>query len=103
MAKKLSQGKREPITFNLSNLLYRSKKDTGDFLFLDAEKCNGCGDCVNICAVGIWSVPGGKKAKISPRYRELCLECAGCWQMCDQEAIQFSFPKGGSGVVIKWG
>jgi ferredoxin-like protein FixX len=96
--------KEEPeIKLNIKDLMFRSDKDTGDFISLDGSKCNGCGDCTKICAVNVWSVAQDKKARLSPNYKKLCLECAGCWSICDQEAIQFKYPKGGSGVIIKYG
>ncbi len=30
-------------------------------------------------------------------------KCAACWEICEREAIDFSYPAGGSGVVIKYG
>jgi ferredoxin-like protein FixX len=53
--------------------------------------------------MGLWRVPLGKKAKLSPKYKELCLECAACWEICEQEAIDFWYPKGGTGIVIEYG
>ena len=74
----------------------------GDFITYDEEKCNGCGECAVVCAFNLWSVKDGK-ARLAPRYQELCLECASCWEICSQEAIDFSYPRGGTGVVIEYG
>ncbi len=74
--------------------------DTGDFIEYDPEKCDGCGKCADVCSMGLWSV-GGEKARLSDRYRELCLECAACWEICEREAIDFWYPRGGTGVVIE--
>ena len=95
-------GKKE-IKINIRELIFRSDEDTGDFIAIDENKCNGCGQCTMICASSLWSVSKEGKAKLSPQYKKLCLECAGCWQMCDQEAIQFKYPKGGTGLIIKYG
>lgn len=76
--------------------------DTGDFIEYDSAKCDGCGRCAAVCSMGLWSV-SGETASLSKRYRELCLECAGCWEICEREAIDFRYPKGGTGVVIKYG
>jgi ferredoxin-like protein FixX len=51
----------------------------------------------------MWAAPKGKKARLSPKYRELCLECAACYAMCEQDAIDFRYPDGGSGIIIKHG
>lgn len=75
---------------------------TGDFISYDPERCDGCGLCAVICPFRLWSVKEGK-ARLAPRYQELCLECASCWEICEKEAIDFSYPRGGTGVVIEYG
>ena len=77
--------------------------DPGDFISYDESKCNGCGDCAMVCAASVWTVPKGKKARLAPKYRELCIECAACYAMCEPDAIDFRYPKGGTGIVIKHG
>ena len=91
----------EEMNIDLKNLVKRVG-DTGDFIEYESDKCDGCGRCAGVCSMGLWSVGGGK-AKLSPRYRELCLECAACWEICEREAIDFWYPKGGTGVVIEYG
>lgn len=90
------------MDFELSKLVSRAEGDCGDFIFYREQDCDGCGLCEKVCAAGLWSVKGGK-AKLAPRYRELCLECAACWEICAREAIDFSYPRGGSGVSIRYG
>jgi ferredoxin like protein len=77
--------------------------EPGDFIAYDEGKCIGCGDCALVCAASLWAVPEGKKARLAPKYRELCLECAACYAVCEQEAIDFRYPDGGSGIIIKHG
>jgi ferredoxin len=72
--------------------------DTGDFIKVDEEKCNGCGRCAVVCVVNLWKLRGGK-AEIKENYKEKCLECAACYSVCAIGAIDFSYPKGGTGVV----
>ncbi len=92
---------QERIDFK--NLVKRVDADkTGDFISYDREKCNGCGLCALICPFRLWSLHEGK-ARLAPRYQELCLECASCWEICEREAIDFSYPRGGTGVVIEYG
>jgi|GEM_PF-475645 ferredoxin len=74
----------------------------GDFIRYDREKCNGCGLCAMVCSFNLWTVKAGR-AKLAARYQELCLECGACWEICEQEAIDFSYPRGGTGVVIEYG
>jgi ferredoxin-like protein FixX len=91
------------MKIDLKSLVKRVDTDQmGDYITYDEEKCNGCGHCAVICGFNLWSVKDGK-ARLAPRYQELCVECAGCWEVCDQEAIDFSYPKGGTGVVIEFG
>ncbi len=93
----------EEIKLELGKLVKRVDPDkTGDFISYDPSKCNGCGKCTLVCSMNLWSVKEGK-ARLSSKYRELCLECAGCWEICAAEAIDFSYPRGGTGVVIEYG
>ena len=69
---------------------------------IDPLLCNGCGLCAMVCSFKLWSVKEGK-ARLAPRYQELCLECGACWDICEAEAIDFSYPPGGTGVVIEFG
>ncbi len=71
---------------------------TGDFITIDQSKCNNCGKCLIICVMNLWKKKEGKIV-IIPEYKEKCLECGGCYQVCDPGAINFRYPAGGSGVV----
>ncbi|MEW6440638.1 MAG: 4Fe-4S dicluster domain-containing protein [bacterium] len=75
----------------------------GDFIVYDRRKCSGCGRCALVCAASLWSVRDHGKASLSPRYRDFCLECAACYAVCDQDAIDFRYPDGGSGIIIRHG
>ncbi len=91
------------IDISLKELVNRvGEESTGDFISLDESKCDGCGRCTMVCSFSLWSVKDGK-ARLAPNYRSLCLECAGCWEICDREAIDFQYPRGGTGVVIEYG
>lgn len=92
----------DEIRLDPKKLTYRAPGDTGDFIGYDPEKCDGCGLCELVCAASLWSVRGGR-AKLAPRYRELCFECAACWEICEREAIDFRYPAGGTGLVIEFG
>ena len=93
----------EFVKLNLSKLIFRDNTiDTGDFITYDADKCDGCGDCVLVCSVSLWAMKE-EKAKLSPKYKELCMECAACYATCETDAISFTYPAGGSGIVIKHG
>ena len=97
--------KKDMVDFKVKDFVFRNEADPGDFITLNEQKCNGCGDCVAICAMNLWSVTKdkGDKARLTPRYKELCMECAGCYAVCEQDAIDFRYPNGGSGIIINHG
>ena len=76
--------------------------DTGEFIEVIKEKCNGCGKCALICPMSLWKIRKGK-ALIAGDYTGKCMECGSCWQICKRDAIDFRFPKGGSGIVVEQG
>jgi len=43
------------------------------------------------------------KIVISEDYKEKCLECAACYQVCEPNAINFQYPMGGTGIVYERG
>lgn len=73
-----------------------------DFITLDEEKCVGCRNCVIICGMDLWRMNNGK-AELSPDYKRLCTECASCYTVCDFDAIEFTFPPPGYGIVYEKG
>ncbi len=75
---------------------------TGDFIKIDYAKCNNCERCLVICVMNLWKKKEGK-IYIVDDYQSHCLECAACFQVCAANAIIFSFPAGGTGIVIEKG
>lgn len=73
-----------------------------DFIWVDHEKCVGCGNCVIVCGMDLWKIRDGK-AVLASDYRKHCTECASCYTACDYEAIEFSFPPAGYGIVYQRG
>jgi ferredoxin len=49
---------------------------------VDLEKCNGCGNCVEVCPVKAIDIEDNK-ARIS----DDCIECSICISQCPNEAI----------------
>lgn len=86
---------------NLKDLIHR-EGDPGNFITINKENCTCCRKCIVVCPVNLWVMKNGK-AEIRDGYKELCLECASCWQVCEYNAITFNFPKGGTGVVFRRG
>jgi ferredoxin-like protein FixX len=57
---------------------------------------------VIICGIDLWKVRDGK-AVLEEDYKRFCTECASCYTVCDYDAIEFTFPPGGYGVVYERG
>jgi ferredoxin-like protein FixX len=75
---------------------------SSDFIHHNKDRCTGCGKCVKICPMDLWELRKGK-AEVSRNYAEKCLECGSCWLVCKFDAIDFSYPKGGTGVTWEYG
>ena len=73
---------------------------TGSFITIETQKCKGCGNCVKVCLADCYEIAEGK-ARI--KNLDLCMECGSCWYVCTEEAITFSWPKGGTGFRTRWG
>ena len=57
-------------------------------VYIDSERCTGCGACVEVCPAGaIWLVEdiSGCHAEID---QAKCQECQACMQVCPEEAIR---------------
>ena len=74
--------------------------DTGDFVRVIEEKCNGCGECAKFCTRDVWQPDG---AIYRPINLKQCVECGACWNVCDEDAVVFEEPKGGTGIRFSYG
>ncbi len=59
---------------------------------IDKEKCDGCGECVEICPTQVYEL---KKGKAMPANAQECIECCACVEACPQNAITHSSCRGG--------
>ena len=55
---------------------------------IDLEKCDGCGDCIELCPCGIVSLVNGKATIVRP---EDCGYCTDCEPICPSGAIRCSY------------
>ena len=51
---------------------------------VDADKCVGCGECVDVCPVEVYEIKDGKS---EPSNSEECLGCESCVEVCEHSAI----------------
>lgn len=72
----------------------------GEYIKINHDKCTGCASCVKVCLARCFKIVG-KKANIINL--DECMECASCWYICPEDAIQFFWPKGGTGYKSEWG
>jgi len=54
-------------------------------VIVDADKCTGCGTCVDVCPVGVFEIVDGKS---SPVNVDECLVCMACETQCPENAIE---------------
>ncbi|NVM25828.1 MAG: 4Fe-4S binding protein [Desulfobacterales bacterium] len=63
----------------------RAKKEYTVYLIkVEGEKCNGCGQCVDLCPVDVFEVKEGRSVPLDPQN---CLGCGTCVAVCTTEAI----------------
>ena len=51
---------------------------------VDADKCTGCSECVDVCPVEVFEVQADKAV---PANAEECLGCDSCVEVCEASAI----------------
>jgi NAD-dependent dihydropyrimidine dehydrogenase PreA subunit len=56
---------------------------------IDIEKCEGCAECVDICATEVLAIAeeNGKKYAMVAGDPDDCLGCLSCEEVCEEEAI----------------
>ena len=66
-------------------------------LELDAEKCTGCGICIDVCPHEVFEMEGRKVKIIN---RDSCIECGGCYRNCPAGAISVRAGVGCATAII---
>ncbi|RLB40775.1 MAG: ferredoxin [Deltaproteobacteria bacterium] len=51
---------------------------------VDADKCIGCGECVEVCPVDVYEMQDEKSVPVNA---EECLGCESCVEVCESNAI----------------
>ena len=51
---------------------------------VDKKKCDGQGECVDVCPVNVFEIQDGKSVPVN---MSECLGCESCIQACPKEAI----------------
>ncbi len=71
-------------------------------LKVDSEACKNCKGkcCLYVCPAGVYTLD--EKGDVRVEF-EACLECGTCLIACVDDAIQWSYPKGGFGVHYRYG
>ena len=64
-------------------------------LKLNAEKCTGCGMCIDVCPHSVFLLNNGKSEIVN---KDQCMECGACAKNCEYSAIEV---KTGSGCAFE--
>ena len=82
-------------------LLLRYNLDKQPHITVDHNKCRMCEDkpCIRACPAGLYKAVD---MEIEFNY-EGCLECGTCRIVCPLNAVNWSYPRGGFGVVFNYG
>lgn len=67
---------------------------------VNIELCSGCERCYEFCPAGCFEIVNGKSVWQFP---DFCLECGTCNYICPEDAISWSYPKGGEGIIYRYG
>lgn len=52
---------------------------------VDAKKCTGCGECVDVCPASVYVINDDNVAE--PENTDECTECCSCVEVCPEECI----------------
>lgn len=69
----------------------------GHSLVLDADRCDGCGRCEEVCPHGVFAVVNRRATIVN---RQECMECGACRTNCAPGAIAVSSGVGCAAAVI---
>lgn len=90
------------IDDRLKFLHYQIDEDWQHVIVIDEAICQNCHNkqCLTFCPSGVFRENKEKKQPLLILYKQ-CIECGGCRLICNN--IDFSYPKGGYGVLFMEG
>jgi NAD-dependent dihydropyrimidine dehydrogenase PreA subunit len=71
-------------------------RDNDTFIFV-AEKCTGCGVCIEVCPHAVFEV---NSDGVRPVNSERCMECGACSRNCEFGALSVKVGVGCASAVI---
>ncbi len=78
-------------------------KETPVIPVFDAEKCNACGICVDVCPYGALSMEEKKPGVLPELTTAHCMGCGWCLGHCPKEAVQMVLAQSGEVVWNGYG
>lgn len=60
-------------------------------------------ECLYLCPGGVFVSVGGEKGPLIQVRYERCLECGACQMFCPGSNIHLEFPRGGYGIIHRYG
>lgn len=67
-------------------------------LKLDADRCTGCGRCIEVCPHNVFELKDRKAVIIN---RDFCIECGACVKNCPFHAVAVNPGVGCAAAIIK--
>lgn len=67
-------------------------------LKINAEKCTGCGRCIEVCPHNVFKLESGKSEIID---KDSCMECGACAKNCPLNIIEVKPGVGCASAIIK--
>jgi len=52
---------------------------------INRDKCDGCGNCIEVCPFGVLEIRNGEAIVVAP---EKCKNCGACMYACPNKAIK---------------